>query len=126
MLRAAWPEPGWAWDSRLETVTSSFASELASSVRAALAAAALTEWTADTIHGAPAAIDVLAHRCGGLRAGQLLLAGEVRDDALPFALWWPWGDGSKVSVRLGIAAANGQPEDGKANVVRLRALFGLS
>jgi len=125
-LRAAWPDPGWTWDGRLGCVTSSFASALGSSVRAALAAATLAEWTGDTLPAAPDAVVALADRCGGMRPGQLLLTGEMRDGLLPFALWWPWGDGSKVSVRLGVATLDGEPERGRDITPRLRALFGVS
>ena len=82
----------------------------------------LDEWTAATIAGAPEHVRALATRSGTLRANQLLLTGLEVGDMFPFALWWPWGDGTRVSVRVGIAAAAERPKELSASI---RSLFGL-
>jgi hypothetical protein len=120
-LPSGWPSPEWTWDARLECATSPFAVSLAPRVRGALAPALPAEWTAATIGGAPEGVRALSTRSGSLRANQLLLTGPEVAGMFPFALWWPWADGAKVSVRLGIAAAE-RPKELSAS---LRALFGL-
>ena len=96
-LRAGWPSPEWTWDPRLECATSSFEVSLVPGVRP------------------------LSERCGSLRSNQLLLTGHGVAGMFPFALWWPWGEGSKVSVRLGIMSADRPKEISP----RVRAVFGI-
>jgi hypothetical protein len=119
-LRAVWPSSEWTWDPRFECLTSSFPAADIPRARTVLDTAMPVEWSSDTIGGAPETVSALAKRCGGLRPGQLLRSGDVAGGLLLFALWWPWGDGSKVSVRFGIAGADRPPEVSP----QLRALFG--
>ncbi|HUG37588.1 MAG TPA: hypothetical protein VML54_11590 [Candidatus Limnocylindrales bacterium] len=120
-LRSGWPAPDWTWDPRLECATSPFDVSLAPRVRDALAPALPAEWTATSISGAPDGVRALSTRSGSLRANQLLLTGPEVAGMFPFALWWPWGDGARVSVRVGIASAE-RPKELSASI---RALFGL-
>ena len=121
-LPAAWPSPEWTWDSRLECVTSLLAVALVPTARAALDAVVPATWTSVTIATAPDTVRALSERCGGLWPGQLLLSGDVVAGMFLFALWWPWGDGSRVSVRLGIA----NPPRPKELSPLVRALFEIS
>jgi len=121
-LRTAWPSPEWTWDARLDCATSSFETALVPRVRAALTPVLAHEWSAESLATAPSEVEALARQAGGLRAGQLLFSGEAAGGLSPFALWWPWGDGAKVSVRLGIAAADRPPDLTR----QLRAVFGLA
>ena len=121
-LRAAWPASDWTWDPRFKCVTSSLSSAMAPSVRPLLAAVVPAEWTPQSFASAPDAVRALEARCGDLRAGQLLFTGELVAGMLPFGMWWPWGDGSKISVRLSIANSDRQKE----LYPLLRALFGIS
>ena len=105
-LRARWRGSDWTWDGRLACAVSSFPIAQEPEARRELAAEFPSEWTADTLPAAPGGVTALAHRCGGgLRPGQLLLCRDAADGGLLFALWWPWGDGTKVSVRIGIEGA---------------------
>jgi hypothetical protein len=121
-LRSGWSTDPWSWDHRLKCVTSSFREDLAAGARAALTRVVPVEWTSSSISGAPAAVAELAQRGGGLRPGQRLLTAEAVAGMIPYALWWPWGDQSMVSVRLGIANCD-RPKD---LYPALRALFGIS
>ncbi len=121
-LQAAWPSPGWSWDHRFKTVTSSFPGDAGPSVRGILTAAVPSEWTAQTFATAPDDVRALEERCGDLRPGQILLTGPVVAGMLLFAMWWPWGDGSQISVRLGIANCDRSKELYPA----LRAQFGIA
>jgi len=121
-LCARWPGSEWTWDGRLPCAVSSFAAELAPEARAKLTPDFPSEWTGDTLASAPSTVAALARRCGGLREGQLLLCGDAVAGGLVFALWWPWGDGSKVSVRIGIESA----EHANGLTPRLREVFGAA
>jgi hypothetical protein len=102
-LRAAWPATEWTWDPRFKCVTSSFAKDVAPAARGVLTAAVPFEWTGVSFATAPEEVRGLEARCGDLRASQLLLTASPVDGMILFAMWWPWGDGSQVSVRLGVA-----------------------
>ena len=104
-LRARWPGSEWTWDGRLACAVSSFPSAQEPEARRELTAEFPSEWIAETLPSAPGGVSALARRYGELRPGQLLLSRDAAAGAFLFALWWPWGDGSKVSVRIGIEGA---------------------
>ena len=113
-LKSSWPGTEWTWDSRFSTVGSSFTLALEPQARASAKHALTREWTVNTLADAPEGLRALAARSGGLRAGQKLLAGD--DDPL-FGLWWPWGNGQTITLRIGCF-------DDDANTM-VRALFGV-
>ena len=113
-LKASWPGGEWTWDARFAAVASSFAAELEPAARASAQHAMTRGWTTKSLENAPESLRQLAERTGGLRQGQRLLAGT--SDAL-FGLWWPWGGGDTVTLRIGFTDASVTP--------RLRALFGV-
>jgi hypothetical protein len=119
-LRASWPARGWSWDSRLSCVSSSFAAELESNARAAAKALA-TEWTSANIQKAPPHLRDLAERTGGLRAGQKLLTSAAVGASFVYGLWWPWGDGMTLSMRIGL----GGPDATSDALQRLRDAFSV-
>jgi hypothetical protein len=120
-MRSAWPTRGWSWDSRLSCVTSSFSVQFEAQARAAASEALPVEWTATSILKAPAELRDLSERYGGMRSGQLLLAREPGERLRAFGLWWPWGNGQTISLRVGLdidAARDPFP--------RFRELFGAT
>jgi hypothetical protein len=121
-LRTGWPSSDWTWDHRLKCAVSSFAADLVPAASASLNAIVAADWTSSTLPTATDDIRALADRCGGLRPGQRLLTGTAVAGLLPYALWWPWGDGSMISVRLGIANSD-RP---KELFPQLRAVFGIT
>jgi hypothetical protein len=102
-LHADWPSQGWSWDARFKVVTSSFGTDTAPAMRALVAGAIPHEWTSESFASAPDEVRALAQRCGDLRAGQLLMTSDAVAGMILFAMWWPWGDGQQVSVRVGVA-----------------------
>ncbi|HEY4185790.1 MAG TPA: hypothetical protein VGP07_12030 [Polyangia bacterium] len=109
-LRTAWPARDWSWDHRFKCVTSSLPSEAAPAAKGILVAAVPSEWDAASFASAPEPVRALAERCGEVRPGQALLTASPVGGMTLFAMWWPWGDGSKVSIRLGIANSDRQKE----------------
>jgi hypothetical protein len=122
-LREAWPGTGWSWDPRFKCVTSSFGKEIADRARAAMAGVLDGEWSPDSINQAADEIRTLAARFGGVRQGQLLFTGEVVGGRMHlFALWWPWGDGATISLRVGVANCDRPTE----LFPKVRALFNIA
>lgn len=121
-LREAWPAREWSWDHRFKCVTSSLPMDTAGALQRLLDAVVPSRWTDQSFPSAPAEVQSLRERCGDVRPGQALLTGPSVAGMTPFAMWWPWGDGSKVSVRLGIAGSD-RP---KELYPLVRALFGIA
>jgi hypothetical protein len=120
-VQSAWPSPEWTWDQRFKCVASSFVAGVAPALRGILSSVFPSEWTSVSFSTAPEDVRALAERCGDLRPGQLLLTGNSVAGMMPFAMWWPWGDGTQISVRLGIANCD-RP---KELYPLVRALFGI-
>ena len=121
-MRAAWPAHGWSWDARFSCCASSFAGDQETAARTAAALALPNEWTASTIGEAPRLLRDIAERTGGLRQGQLFLASSPLAGLTAYGLWWPWGGGKTVSLRVGLADVDPRREP----FLRFRELFGVT
>jgi hypothetical protein len=75
-------------------------------------------WTAKSLENAPADFQAIADRTGGLRAGQRLLGGDEMFAPKLFGLWWPWGGGETITLRIGYEGADAEL------VAAIRDLFG--
>ncbi len=120
-LRAAWPPGDWTYDRRLKCVVSSIPMASANAALAAMAEAFPGSWTSDTVKTAPAGVQLVNDGSGGLRAAQKLFWGGEPDGPGPFGLWWPWGDGTTVSLRIGLHGVDVP----KARYPKLRDVFGI-
>jgi hypothetical protein len=103
VLRRGWPNPTWTWDERFRMIASSFPKEKEMDARASMAHALPYAWDMTSLPTAPAGLRSICEGSGGLRAGQLLLAGKAGDIVL-FGLWWPWGGGQTITLRIGLGA----------------------
>lgn len=78
---------------------------------------------------APEPIRAVAAALGGLAKGQILftftLPGMPPEGPILYGAWWPWGDGLRISIRLGIFAPGAGPEEHAAFAARLAEWFGL-
>src|SRR5262245_60950982 len=101
-LKEKWPGTDWSYDHRLKCVTSVIESAQATGARALLGEVMPTEWNGASIKTAPDGVRAIADKSGGLRGGQLLLWNGGPATPGAFGLWWPWGDGSSVSLRIGL------------------------
>jgi hypothetical protein len=121
-LRGQWPGASWGWDPRFKSVASSFDKEIADRARAAMVGVLDDEWSPTGISGAPPDVRALAGKYGGIRPGQLLFTGGSADGMYLFGLWWPWGDGATISLRVGVANCNRPTEV----YPQVRALFRIA
>ncbi|HUS32050.1 MAG TPA: hypothetical protein VMZ53_26295 [Kofleriaceae bacterium] len=118
LLRDSWPNPPWTWDSRFQTVAASFSKEMEPDARKSAMNAFPRGWTTKSLENAPPDMQAIAERTGGLRSGQRLLAGDEMFAPKLFALWWPWGGGDTITLRIGVDGAT--PE----LIAAIRDLFG--
>jgi hypothetical protein len=59
-------------------------------------------WDDGKITGAPGKIREIVDSYGGLGKGQIAYASNPDAPAILVALWWPWGNGETVSLRLAL------------------------
>src|SRR4029079_18319137 len=91
-------------------VAASFGKEIAERVRVAMTGVLDSEWTGTTLGGAPPEVRALASKHGGVRSGQFLFSGRLVEGMHLYGLWWPWGDGATISLRVGIANCQRPPD----------------
>jgi hypothetical protein len=113
-LGAGWPGSKWEWDGRLECGLSVVAQPDEARAQAALTAQLPGLWTADTLGEAPPLVRQICARFGGLLARQLAFSAELPQGVFAYGLWWPWGSGANVSVRIGASHASMVPGVRKA------------
>lgn len=117
-FRARWPKRGWSWDTRFMCVASAFSTELVEEANTALQPTFPHRWNHRSLSSAPPIVQQIAERTGGVRADQWILSTNANDGAILYALWWPWGDDTTITLRIGVPSANPALED------RLRDAFG--
>ena len=120
-LRSRWPAADWTYDRRLKCVASSIPLTQEAEARVAMASVLPTSWSVETLPSAPDDVRGLIEKCGGLRAAQLLFWGGGSGGPGAFGLWWPWGDGTTVSLRIGLHDVDLPKE----RYPRLRDIFGI-
>jgi hypothetical protein len=120
-LKTQWPASDWTYDRRLKCVASSIPMNLEPAARAAMAGLLPTSFSAQTLASAPEGVRKLAEGCGGVRSSQLLFWGGEAGAPGAFGLWWPWGDGTTVSLRVGLHDVDLPKE----RYPRLRDIFGI-
>jgi hypothetical protein len=121
-LKQSWPARGWSWDGRFICLASTFTVPYEAAARKSAAAGLPFEYTTATLNSATPELRDLAAKTGGLRSGQLLLEGGPTGGITAFGLWWPWGDGETISMRVGLLDVDAAREPWR----RLRDVFGVT
>jgi len=121
-LRAGWPSPTWSYDRRFQCVSTTIPLSTEAAVQPAIGEALPTSWTAASLPAAPDDVRAMVEACGGLRAEQKIYWGGPENAPGAFGLWWPWGDGAQVSLRIGLCHVDLPKE----RYPRLRAIFGIA
>jgi hypothetical protein len=81
-----------------------------------------TEYTPRSISAAPQTLRDICERAGGLRSGQYVFMGAMVGRVFSYGLWWPWGDGMTISLRVGV----GGVDESHDLMNKLRDVFGVS
>ena len=100
LLNASQGVLSWKWDSQFETVLAEFMVDNKDSVHVILERYLNTVWDSTNIDNAPDSVRMAISRFGGLRPGQLLFTSDSQQDACIFGVWWPWGGGKTISIRV--------------------------
>lgn len=120
-LKDTCPAPPWTWDGRFSAIASSFAATQEAEIRTSAQLAFPRGWTVKSLDTAPPELQAIAQRTGGLRPEQRLLGGDPETCPALFGLWWPWGGGAKITLRIGLVDIPGDVDP----LPQIRALFGV-
>ena len=115
----------WEFDPRFRAASAAFPAADAATVRAALEAGFDAAWSGSTIGAAPPRAQELSTKLGGMRAGQLLFSAHAESDPILFGAWWPWGNGTTISIRVLFSARTLTEPEREALLVDFKAWFGL-
>ncbi len=63
------------------------------------------KWDSSSIKKASKPEKKLVKNFSGLQSGQILFTA-IDENMILFGAWWPWGDNSKVSLRIGFFSLN--------------------
>lgn len=115
----------WEWDDALNVALVSFEGARADAVWRVLKSEFSQEWDFLNIVEAAESLSGYLKSAAGIFPGQSVLTSEGESGHVLFALWWPWGDGDKVSLRIGVFALDGEPLDREMVRDRLRQWFAV-
>lgn len=90
----------WKWDNYIDTVLAEFDVGDKDSIRAILEHYLGSTWDRSNIGKAPDIVQIINSNLGGLRQGQLLFTSNFKQDSIIFGAWWPWGNGTTISIRI--------------------------
>ncbi|MDP2096808.1 MAG: hypothetical protein Q8K50_23415 [Hydrogenophaga sp.] len=88
------------WDDWVGSILAEFSVEQKDAVRSILNQFLPVAWDKTNIGTAPQVIQALDQRLGGVRYSQLLFNSEPSGDAFVFCAWWPWSNGTHISLRF--------------------------
>lgn len=77
----------------------------------------------EDLHSASGRLQGVVEALGGMRRGQIIFSFEPVDGPTLFCAWWPWGDGSRITIRVGLHAADGTAAEYAAFANRLHDCF---
>jgi hypothetical protein len=125
LLRAFRGGLSWKWDSRFETALAGFCVDNKDRVRAILERHLSFTWDSSNIGNAPDIVRMINSHLGGLMSGQLLFSSDPNQAALVFCAWWPWGDGTTISIRLGLSHKKLSESEKAEQIKVFKGWFGI-
>lgn len=105
----------WTWDERYNTVVGEFPREHANAVTKVLESYFSAMWDSDVIGSASELEQSVNAALGGIDEGQALYTTDPSFGDMIFCAWWRWSNGSRFSLRIGVASIlldlGAEPED---------------
>lgn len=91
----------WEFDSRFEMALTVFDSPVIDQVLDILNRHFESTFDIDSIQSSPPDVQGIVGNYGGIRPEQKLFLAKPDSGAKLLAMWWPWGGGERVSLRIG-------------------------
>ncbi len=92
----------WTWDEEFSTALVVFDKDDSSPILSIVTKEFNHQWDFFNIDDSDEHIKAFFENAFGLIPGQKIYACEEDSGMMLFAAWWPWGNGEKVSLRIGI------------------------
>jgi len=115
----------WKWDKRFETVLAEFSVADKEIIYQAIAPHMGKIWDTDTIGDIPSVVQMVMDYFGGMNPGQRLLTSDVDVDGLLLCAWWPWGNNTTISIRIGVFADSLNDEENEELTEHFRSWFDI-
>lgn len=90
----------WRLDDRFVGALAEFETESKDFVMAKIAEQLPETWDSANIKDAPKVIGTAMKDYGGLQSEQLLFTSDTSEGVILLGLWWPWSNGTKISIRF--------------------------
>ena len=103
-LIAHWDGNNWSWDNRFMCPTTVVEGDAREATFALMRKELTNTYDHTRVAHLPAPVAQLVQATGGLRPGQCVLTDEERSGVHRYALWWPWTNGTTVSIRIGVTS----------------------
>jgi len=94
----------WEKDDRFDAYLVVIGKNDSESVMGRLSGIFASRWDSSTLGNASKPEIKLAKEFGGIKNEQILFT-SLNGNAVFFGVWWPWGDNSRISLRVGAAKA---------------------
>ena len=113
----------WKWDGRFKTALGEFSADMKDDVLGLLEQYLVSTWDSSSLSDAPDVVKQVSKNLGGLMSGQLLLLSDLNKPTFIFCAWWPWGNGTKVSIRIAPFSEDLSGEEAVALTAAFRSWF---
>lgn len=102
----------WRWDEQKNVRLSEFASNKKENIFALLEEEFDHQWDINNIRYAPSALKIQLGALVKLQKNQVVFTSPAKDDKpMLVGIWWPWGHGGTVSLRLTALTDTYQPDE---------------
>ena len=98
----------WRWDKELNLALAVIDKQDEIMVELPLTLEFTHQWDFTTIHDADAVIRNFFQAGIGIVPGQKVFSMDPVNGLVLYAVWWPWGDDARISLRLGLVAVDGR------------------
>jgi hypothetical protein len=83
------------------------------------------QWDYNSINDPSSSFCTYVNSAFGVVPGQRVFTSSEIDGLMLFAAWWPWGDDSKVSLRIGLISSKEPAKSKELHKTHLRAWFSI-
>jgi hypothetical protein len=112
-------EYAWHWDERFNTATVVFDCDEKDLILFPITQEFDHQWDIANIGDVPEPFCRYFKEVFGIIPGQKTFTSQTGDGTVLFAVWWPWGNGRKISLRVGLfdpVTAKNRKRDGPAHL----------
>lgn len=90
----------WSWDERFSAALATFDVTEKNKIENIIETHLTQTWDNASISDAPEIVVRASENYGGLQSGQLIFTTSVDHGPFLIGLWWPWGNGETISIRI--------------------------